>query len=382
MWVLWLALALLFGLLAVWPFVGYPLTLAWLARRRTRPVRASEAPEDWPRAVDLVFCAYNEAAGVARKIENCLAIDPAGCQLRIHVYSDGSTDGTDTVARAYADRIDLLVSPERTGKSVGMNRLLARCSGDVVVFTDANVALPPDCLRQLLPLFADPEVGCVIGHLVYINADDGPTAEVGSLYWRLEERIKALEARIASTMGADGSIFAIRRRLFRPVPADIIDDMFTSLSILCDGYRIARADDLIAFERSAGDRGDEVRRKIRIACRSFNCHRLLWPRLRRLPLLQLYMYTCHKLLRWFTFVWLMLACVFYVLFALASPAPALWLGLLLAALALFAIAWAARWRVAQQLVDVLLAFAATARGVLESLQGRRYQTWQPPASSR
>ncbi len=382
MWVFWLVLALCFGLLAVWPFLGYPLTLEWLARRRSRPVRASEAPKDWPRAVDLVFCAYNEAAGIGRKIENCLAIDPAGRELRIHVYSDGSTDGTETAARAYADRIDLVVSPERTGKSVGMNRLLERCAGDVVVFTDANVELPPDCLRQLLPLFADPEVGCVVGHLVYVNADDGSTAEVSSLYWRLEERIKALEARIGSTMGADGSIFAIRRRLFRPVPPDIIDDMFTSLSILCDGYRIARADHLVAFERSAGDRGDEIRRKIRIACRSFNCHRLLWPRLRRLPPLELYMYVCHKLLRWFTFVWLLLAAVFYLLFALASPAPALWLGLPLAGIALFAIAWAARLRLAQQLVDVLLAFAATARGVLESLQGRRYQTWQPPASSR
>lgn len=382
MWVLWLALASLFALLAVWPFLGYPLTLEWLARRRARPIRRSERPEDWPRAVDLVFCAYNEAGGIARKIENCLAIDPAGRALKIHVYSDGSNDGTEHAARPYADRIDLVVSSERTGKSVGMNRLLERCSGDIVVFTDANVELPPDCLRQLLPLFVDPQVGCVIGHLVYRNPDGGTTAEISSLYWRLEERIKALEARIGSTMGADGSIFAIRRRLFRPVPADIIDDMFTSLSILCDGHRIARADGLVAYEASAGDRGDEVRRKIRIACRSFNCHRLLWPRLRRLPPLDRYMYVCHKLLRWFTFVWLMLAALFYLLFALTSPAPALWLGLPLAAIAAFAIAWAARLRVAQQLVDVLLAFVATARGVLESLQGRRYQTWQPPASSR
>ena len=47
--------------------------------------------------------------------------------------------------------------------------------------------------------------------------------------------------------------------------------------------------------------------RFRIACRSFNAHRLLWPRLRRIGAFNLYKYASHKLLRWFSVLWLALA---------------------------------------------------------------------------
>ena len=76
---------------------------------------------------------------------------------------------------------------------------------------------------------------------------------------------------------------AIRRALHKAPPDHIIDDMFVSLSILCDGYRVVRDEAMVAYERVATDSGDEFRRKVRIACQAYNCHRLLRPRLRRLP---------------------------------------------------------------------------------------------------
>src|SRR5690606_20814637 len=168
----------------------------------------------------------------------------------------------------------------------------------VVIFTDANVIVDPASIRNLERYFRDPRVGCVCGHLTYVNPGASATAEVGSAYWALEEEIKQLESEMGSVMGADGSLFAIRRELFRTVPPDLFDDMFTSLSILCDGWRVVRAPDVRAFEEQAVASRDEFRRKIRIGCASFNVHRLLWPRLRRLGWLNCYKYVSHKLLRW------------------------------------------------------------------------------------
>src|SRR3546814_10328028 len=87
-----------------------------------------------------------------------------------------------------------------------MHTLVQAAEGDIVVFTDANVMVDPAALAALRRSFADPTVGCVCGQLVYTNPEEGATAAVGSFYWRLEERIKALESRSGSTMGADGSI--------------------------------------------------------------------------------------------------------------------------------------------------------------------------------
>jgi hypothetical protein len=244
------------------------------------------------------------------------------------------------------------------------------------------VLLEPASLAALQRNFADPSVGCVCGHLIYTNPEEGATAATGSLYWRREERVKALESRSGSTMGADGSIFAVRRSLYRPVPPDIIDDMFVSLSILCDGYRVIRDPLVIAYERTATDSSDEFRRKVRIACQAFNCHRLLSPRLRRLPALDSFKYASHKLLRWFGIYF----------FALGAAAAAAWLllqGLGLVALAGLVVAVlgyaAGRAGVPRKLaqgVEIIRAMAATGWGLIRAQRGERFQTWELPASSR
>src|SRR3546814_19762348 len=98
-----------------------------------------------------------------------------------------------------------------------MNTLVQAAQGDVVVFTDANVTVDPAALAAMRRSFADPIVGCVCGHLVYTNGDEGATAAAGSFYWRLEERNKAMVSRSRTAMGADGSIFAV----IRPLPPTV-----------------------------------------------------------------------------------------------------------------------------------------------------------------
>jgi hypothetical protein len=212
-----------------------------------------------------------------------LALRAAAPELELLVYVDAASDGTATILREYEDRLRLVVSPARHGKTHGMNTLVGMTSAEVVVFSDANVIFAPDAVPKLVAPFADAEVGAVCGHLRYVGDVDSGTAESGSLYWRLEEHIKALESETGSVMGADGSIFAIRRSLHRPPPPDLIDDMFVSFSVLCDGSRIVRADDAVAFEEAVSRPGEEFRRKVRIACQAFNVHRALWPRLKALP---------------------------------------------------------------------------------------------------
>lgn len=369
------------ALAVLYPYVIYPLVLARLPARPLRPVAA--VPGRTPRLrVSLAFCAYNEEAVLPSKIENLRRLREADPELEILAYSDGSADATAEILRREESWVRVFASPERHGKSHGMNTLVQAATGDVVVFTDANVMVDPAALGSLQRSFADPAVGCVCGHLIYTNPDEGATAAVGSFYWRLEERIKALESRSGSTMGADGSIFAVRRRLYRPVPADIIDDMFVSLSILCDGYRVVRDEAMVAYERVATDSGDEFRRKVRIACQAYNCHRLLRPRLRRLPALDRFKYLSHKVLRWFGIYFL----------AVGAVAAAAWLvlqgfGLVAlagaaAAVALYAAGRAGVPAALGKLVEIVRAMAATGVGLVKSGRGERFQTWELPASSR
>jgi len=375
-----LAGACVFAAIGVHPFTTYPLSLALLGRLRPRPAATARPALPIPRAA-LCVCAYNEERVIRAKADNMVSLRKAVPGLELLVYVDASSDRTAEILRDY-EEITVVVSPTRHGKTYGMNTLIQQTGADILVFSDANVMFAPDAVPRLLQRFDDPEVGCVCGHLVYTRANDSATAVTGSLYWRLEEAIKELESRSGSTMGADGSIFAIRRALHRPPPPDIIDDMYVSLSILCGGHRVVRAKDALAYEEAATHAGDEFRRKVRIACQAFNVHRLLRAELARLPLFDRYKYVSHKLLRWFA-AYLLLAAA--LCFAAGLAVLGAW-GLLMQC-----VMWGAAFLVVARLspaglfgkvLGIATAFVATGLGVAQSLRGKRFQTWTPPASAR
>jgi cellulose synthase/poly-beta-1,6-N-acetylglucosamine synthase-like glycosyltransferase len=383
MTILLFVLSAIFLLLAIHPFVTYPLSLLVLRLWPSTPRTVPPAPMGrGPLRFAVCVCAYNEEAIIAKKIRNLLALRDSEPGMEILVYVDAASDRTAEILDGYRDRIYLHVATERHGKTHGMNLLVAQAKAPVVVFTDANVMLDMEALHKLRPYFDDPTVGCVCGNLIYTNGAESVTAASGSLYWRLEEGIKKLEGLTGSIMGADGSMFAIRRSLHRPPPDHIIDDMYVSFMILCEGYRIVQASDVRAYEASVSSPAEEFRRKVRIACQAFNVHRLLWPRLRQLDGQTRYKYVSHKLLRWFTIYSLSLSLVFGVAALLTAGMQLAVLALAVVMLLVFALGRKAAIKPFSQIVDILGALAGAGIGVWRSLRGERYQTWTPAASIR
>ena len=373
-----------FLLLAIHPFVTYPMSLV-LIRKFAEAADSPRVPETGSMGLQrmaICMCAYNEERVIRQKMENLLALRNHEPDLEILVYVDGSMDRTAEILRGYSGQIRLFVSSARHGKTHGMNLLVSHATAPIVVFTDANVLLDRQALQKLRPYFDDPATGCVCGHLVHTNPDESVTAESGSLYWRMEEAIKKLEEETGSVMGADGSLFAIRRALHCPPPDHLIDDMFVSLMILADGYRIVQATDVIAYEAVVSSQSEEFRRKARIACQAFNVHRFVWPRIRRLGALTVYKYVSHKLVRWFTIYSLLLASVFLLLALLAAELPAPAAVLAFSAIAALAAGYFRGVRPFSQIADLLIALSGTGLGVWQSIRGRQYQTWVPAASVR
>lgn len=366
-------------LLAQHPFLTYPLSLALLAKKIRRPIVA--AAGDAPTYA-ICVCAYNEEGVIEAKAQNLLALKREIPGLEVFIYVDCASDRTAEILSAYKNDFDIHVATERHGKTFGMNLLLKKVTASIVIFSDANVMLDVPSIPRLGHYFADPQVGCVCGHLIYVNDVDTKTAVNGSLYWKLEEKIKQLESDTGSLMGADGSIFAIRRSLHVPPPADMIDDMFVSFNILCKGYRIVRAADVIAYEKSVTVAHEEFRRKVRIACQAFNVHRALWPQLRELPALDLYKYVSHKLLRWFTMLWLVLSAFFFVAALVSAGLSVLAVILLAAGAGLLWLGAKKEVPLLSQITDILYAFSGAGMGVWKSIRGERFQTWAPANSIR
>jgi biofilm PGA synthesis N-glycosyltransferase PgaC len=256
---------LLAGAAVAYTYVGYPLLISAIARRRAGATRrdrpTSESAPSTP-SMTVVIPAFNESAIVAAKIEDTRRQCYPRGEVEIIVVADGSTDDTAHVAEACGARV--LSDPVRRGKSSAVNRGVAEARGDIVVLTDANCALAPGSLTALAVEFADPRVAVVSGDKVVFG--DGARGGGEGLYWRYESFVKQAESAIGATSGAPGEIVALRRETFRPIPPHVInDDYHVACDALCRGYDVRFTPTAAASERVSMTIGDEFERRSRIA---------------------------------------------------------------------------------------------------------------------
>ena len=212
--------------------------------------------------MSVIVVAHDEADRIAARIDNLLALDYPRDRLEILIASDGSTDGTASLARAYAqDGVAVHAFAARRGKAAVLNDVVPKARGAIVVLADARQRFEPETVRALTRPFADPVVGAVSGELILTEAPGGATVGRGvGVYWRYEKLIRKSESRVDSTVGATGAVYAIRRELFEPIPEDtLLDDVLIPLHIVRRGYRVlfepaARAWDRVAAARRRSSR--------------------------------------------------------------------------------------------------------------------------------
>src|SRR5215469_6071504 len=208
----------------VYTFVGYPIALWAVARRRGRPHR--RVPME--PTVSIIIAAHNEAAVIKNKLLNCLQLDYPAEKLEIIVASDGSTDGTAEIVRSFTHPgVHLIEILERRGKQYAQLQARNSARGEILVFTDAGVELDSDALQNIVSNFADCSVGCVSSEdqLVKGRGWRGEQSYVGFEMW-----IRRLESQIGSLVTASGSFFATRRSVCEPWHTDQTSDFFVVLN--------------------------------------------------------------------------------------------------------------------------------------------------------
>jgi len=289
--VAWGALAIM-----LYAYLGYPLLLVAFGRvRRPRPILRSEARP----TVTVVVAAWNEEAIIGEKTANTLTQDYPADRLDLVVVSDGSTDRTDAIVEEHAGqsrRVRLLHTKGRQGKSVALNIGVPATTGEIVVLTDANAMFRKEAVAQLVRPFGDPRVGAVSGQLCYRPGEGLKEGE--GFYWRYEQRVKRAESALASLLGANGSIYAIRRELFRPLRPRDVNDFVIPYWALLQRRAVILEEDAISYEEAAPSLWGEYRRKVRIMARAIpTMISLLWPTLARGRVFLLWQLISHKLLR-------------------------------------------------------------------------------------
>lgn len=371
-WLFWTS-AVLFA----WVYFGYPATLAVWSRSRAP---AHGDPAHHP-TVSVVIAACNEARWIRERIHNVLDADYPPDRLELIVVSDGSDDGTTEIARSITDeRLLVLEVQPRAGKSNALNRAMLHATGEIIVFSDANVLFDADGIARLAAHFADPACGAVTGR-VELQALESEEPLGEGVYMRLERFLQERESRVATVVGTDGAMFAARRSLVPVLPRNLIlDDFFIAMHIAGAGYRVRYEHAARAVELVPASVQQEFRRKVRIAAGCFQVlpHlEFLWRPWRR-PVLW-FLFVSHKLLRWLTLAFM--AGMFIASIALASDP--FWLVVAAVQAAMYTLALIG-WRApaSRRYIAIYVPYYFTAvniafaLGLWRQLRGGQSATWQ------
>ncbi len=372
--VLWVAAGLLF-----YVYAGYPLLLAVLAAffrwRRPEP--------DYLPTLSILIAAHNEEHGIAKKLDQTLALDYPADKMEILVLSDGSTDRTDEIVRSFTDpRVRLVRVEPRRGKTNAQNFGVRQAHGEVLVFSDATTVYHPQALRYLACNYQDPRVGAVSGRYQYFDpAGHSPTGLGTVAFWNYENLIKTLQSRIRTITGCCGCIYSVRRSVYTELAPDIISDLVQPLWVIQKGYRVGFEDRALAYEETTQSTAEEFSMRVRVVTRAMrgllSVPDLFKPWKHTWVTFQL---VSHKVLRW-------LVTLYLVVLLAASAALAgqpfyhvlflLQLAFYLAALLSIALPLHRRWK----LLGIPLYFctlnAAAVLSLIELLRGKKYAIWQP-----
>jgi len=246
--------------LLVYAQLGYPLVL--LALARLIPETQQTAGVATPPTVSLIVAAHDEESVIAAKVANALTLDWPRDRLEVIVCADGCADAT--AARAREAGADVVLDLERRGKIPALDAGVAASTGELLVFSDANVALDRDAIARLAEAFADPKVGYACGQVRFIQAGAGPRADnQEGLYWRYEMAVRTLESRVRSVTAGNGGIHATRRAAYLVIDPRMDHDIYLPFHMVKQGLRAVYVPEALGIEKMVPSIGGEFARKRR-----------------------------------------------------------------------------------------------------------------------
>lgn len=249
--------AVAFAFLAL-AWVVYPAVM-WL-RAGARPAVAPERPTPADRVV-VIVATRDDPAFALDRVRNLRASDYPAHLLRVVVGVDAnSLHALDAYRGALAGLAEVVAGDAAGGKAVTLNAAVRAATGaDVLVFADVGQEFNPAAIRTLVVALADGSRGAATGRYTHARTDD-----LMSAYADFEAVIRAGQSAGRSVVSATGAILAMRPALWRELPAGLIcDDLYTGLSVVRQGSRVAFCPDAVAYDPRTFTRDQQYSRRVR-----------------------------------------------------------------------------------------------------------------------
>jgi poly-beta-1,6-N-acetyl-D-glucosamine synthase len=245
-------------------------------RMLKRDVKRHGKVKPYQPLVSVIIPAWNEEVGVLKTVQSVLANKYP--KTEIIIVNDGSTDNSRAIVNKFIAtyRAKFRSSPialkqyyiTNGGKGRALNHGIKKSRGEIILTIDADSALAPDALKNLVEHFRDPRVAAAVGQV-----------RVANIRGRLIGRMQQLEylfgfyfKRAHCVMGAEyiygGACAAFRRSatfdyfgLFDE--ANKTEDIEMSMRTKFHGLRSIYAEDVLCYTEGAGSYMGLINQRLR-----------------------------------------------------------------------------------------------------------------------
>ncbi len=211
--------------------------------------------------VSVGVMAYNEERNIGRLLEALAEQKLERVRIRqIIVISSGSTDRTDELVAERAERdprIELVVQPERKGKSSAINLFLQMAEADVFVLESGDTIPAADCIERMVVPFEDPGIGMSGGRPTPVDDPKTFMGFVVHMLWRLHHKLALKSPKL-------GEMVAFRSFVERIPPESAVDEASIEAVVTDRGLRLAYVPEAIVYNKGASTVGDFLKQRRRI----------------------------------------------------------------------------------------------------------------------
>ena len=128
-------------------------------------------------AVSVLMNCYNGEKYLREAIDSVYA--QTFIDWEIILWDDGSTDGTEEIARSYDEKLRYFKGNKAVSLGQARNWAMGKVGGEFIAFLDQDDVWLPDKLQMQIPLFqADNEIGIVIADAYRFNDNEDIVSQV------------------------------------------------------------------------------------------------------------------------------------------------------------------------------------------------------------
>jgi poly-beta-1,6-N-acetyl-D-glucosamine synthase len=243
---------------------GYPMALMFIAKLRASDRAAAPCPQDEHSSISVVIATRDDPHVISKKISNLRLSTYPTTDFEIVLSIDQRAPSSlDEYNEVLKDKHVLVISGDHPGgKAATLNAAVRASTGKILIFSDSCQNFEPSAISALKRSLVTTHYAIVSGNLQI--AQHHPDRSLLGIFWRYELAIRRGETLIHSLVAVTGSIYALRREAWIPLPAGLIcDDLYIPLLAVQRGYRVGFCNAAVAVELRTFSMAQEFRRKVR-----------------------------------------------------------------------------------------------------------------------